>query len=95
MLAGCGGDSSYGTPAIKVAQKLVLRMHRKEGAIVMPLDRVDEQQALVADDPLAFYITERYAGYPAVLVQRTGGSDRSSSAGKSWRRVAQKHDLAT
>jgi hypothetical protein len=87
-------STSYGTPAIKVGKKLVLRLHQKEDAIVMLLDTVDEQRDLIHGDPMAFYITDHYAGYPAVLVRPT--VDKvifRALMEKSWRRVARKSDL--
>ncbi len=90
---GIEASTSYGTPALKVAKKLVLRMHQKEDAIVMLLNSVDEQQALIAEDPMAFYITDHYAGYPAVLVRPTVEEDRFLRLlEQSWRRVARKRD---
>ena len=50
---GTEESTSYGTPAIKVGKKLVLRLHNKEDAIVMLLDSVEEQQRLIAADPRA------------------------------------------
>jgi hypothetical protein len=87
-------STSYGTPAIKVGKKLVLRLHQKEDAIVMLLDTVDEQRDLIRRDPMAFYITDHYADYPAVLVRPT--VDKAMFRAlmeKSWRRVARKSDL--
>lgn len=93
-LPGIEESTSYGTPALKVAKKLILRMHGKEDAIVMLLDSVDEQQQLIADDPMAFYITDHYAGYPAVLVRPTvEESTLRNLLERSWRRVARKKDL--
>ena len=94
-LPGTEVSTSYGTPAIKVGKKLVLRMHQKEDAIVMLLDSVDEQQALMVEDPMAFYITDHYAGYAAVLVRPTvEEATFVKLLEKSWRRVARKSDLA-
>ena len=91
---GADVSTSYGTPAIKVGKKLVLRMHQKEDAIVLLLNTVDEQQELIQHDPMAFYITDHYVGYPAVLVRST--VDKSvfrAQMERSWRRVARKSDL--
>ena len=88
---GFGGSTSYGTPALKVGKKLVLRMHQKEDAIVVMLNSVEEQQALIQADPMGFYITDHYAGYPAVLVRPTiklGQLKQMIEA--SWHRVANK-----
>ncbi|MEM9623344.1 MAG: MmcQ/YjbR family DNA-binding protein [Pseudomonadota bacterium] len=88
-------SKSYGTPAIKVRKKLVLRMHQKEDAIVVLLNSVDEQQTLIAQDPMAFYITDHYSGYPAVLVRPTvdEGTFLALLEG-AWRRVANNKEIA-
>lgn len=93
-LPGTEVSSSYGTPAIKVGKKLVLRMHQKEDAIVLMLNSVDEQQALIAQDPMAFYITDHYAGYAAILVRPTVEESKFRPLmEQAWRRVARKKDL--
>ena len=87
-------STSYGTPAIKVAKKLVLRLHNKEDAIVMILDSVEEQQDLISADPMTFYITDHYQGYAAVLVRPTvEESEFRTLFEKSWRRAARKRDI--
>lgn len=92
---GAEASTSYGTPAIKVGKKLVLRMHQKEDAIVLLLSTVEEQQELMHRDPMTFYITEHYAGYAAVLVRPTIEKPVFRDLmEQSWRRVARKSDLA-
>ena len=94
-LPGTEVSSSYGTPAIKVAKKLVLRLHQKEDAIVLMLDTVEQQQDLIHTDPMSFYITDHYSGYPAVLVRPTVDEAMFSRLLEAaWRRVARKSDLA-
>jgi hypothetical protein len=88
-------STSYGTPAIKVGKKLILRLHQKEDAIVVLLNSVEEQQHLISRDPMAFYITDHYAGYPAVLVRPTiEESTFREVMETAWRRVARKKDIA-
>ena len=88
-------STSYGTPAIKVRKELLLRMHQKEDAIVMLLDSVDTQQALIEQDPMAFYITDHYSGYPAVLIRPTIEEGTFLKLFESsWRRLANKEELA-
>ena len=92
---GIETSTSYGTPALKVGKKLVLRMHQKEDAIVLMLSSVQEQQDLIERDPMSFYITDHYSGYAAVLVRPT--LDESTFVElleRSWRAVARKKDLA-
>ena len=87
-------STSYGTPAIKVGKKLVLRMHQKEDAIVLLLDTVDEQRELTQRDPMTFFITDHYVGYPAVLIRPTVDEPiLRDLMEKSWRRIARKSDL--
>ncbi len=87
--------TSYGTPAIKAGKKLILRLHQKEDAIVVLLNSVEEQQHLISRDPMAFYITDHYAGYPAVLVRPTIEESTFREVMEiAWRRVARKRDIA-
>ena len=92
---GIDESTSYGTPAMKVGKKLVLRLHQKEDAIVVLLNTVEEQQQFISQDPMSFYITEHYSGYPAVLVRPTieEASFREIME-LAWRRVAKKQDIA-
>ena len=93
---GIDESTSYGTPAMKVGKKLVLRLHQKEDAIVVLLNTVEEQQQFILQDPMSFYITDHYHGYPAVLVRPTieEASFREIME-LAWRRVADKKDIAT
>ncbi len=86
---GAEVSSSYGTPAIKVKKKLVLRMHQKEDAIVLMLNSVEEQQDLISKDPMAYFITDHYEGYPAILVRPTVDEESFLQLFElAWRRVA-------
>lgn len=66
-LPGVQEGSSYGTPALKVKGKLMVRLHDDRDKIVlrMPFDRRDE---LIAGDPKTYFITDHYREYPWVLV---------------------------
>jgi len=87
-------STSYGTPAIKVGKRLVLRMHGDEDAIVMLLDTVEDQQRLIEQDPMAFFITDHYKGYPAVLVRpNVEEPEFRNLFERSWRRVARIRDI--
>ena len=92
---GAQVSTSYGTPAIKVRSKLILRLHQKEDAIVVLLNTVEEQQELIARDPMAYYITDHYQGYPAILVRPTiEESSFRELMETAWRRVAHNKDIA-
>lgn len=92
---GTEEGTSYGTPALRVGKRLILRLHEKEDAIVLLLNSVEEQQELIAKDPLGFFITDHYKGYPAVLVRPTISEPEFRQLLElSWRRVAGKKDIA-
>ncbi|HZC22106.1 MAG TPA: MmcQ/YjbR family DNA-binding protein [Candidatus Binatia bacterium] len=60
-------STSYGTPALKVAGQLFVRLHQDLDKIVlrMPFDRREE---MMAADPETYFITDHYAEYPYILV---------------------------
>ena len=94
-LPGAEEGTSYGTPGFRVKKKLFARLHGKEDAIVLLLDSVDEQQALIEKDPMVFYITPHYDGYAAVLVRPIIEDDEFFGLlERAWRRVARKSDIA-
>jgi len=93
-LPGAEEGSSYGTPGFKVKNKLFARLHQKEDAVVILLNSVEEQQDLIAKDPMTYYITDHYEGYAAVLVRSTiDKQEFSALLEHAWRRVARKGDL--
>ena len=60
-MAGVEDSTSYGTPALKVKNKLMVRL-REEGDVIvlkMPFDRRAE---LIEGDPETYFITDHYAG---------------------------------
>ena len=94
-LPGTTEGTSYGTPGFRVAKKLFARLHGKEDAIVLLLNTVQEQQDLIASDPMSFYITDHYEGYAAILVRPTIDEDVFVELLElAWRRVARKRDIA-
>lgn len=94
-LPGAEEGTSYGTPGFRVKKKLFARLHGKEDAIVLLLNTVDEQQALIEKDPIVFYITPHYEGYAAILVRPIVEDDEFFELLEhAWRRVARKSDIA-
>jgi hypothetical protein len=67
-------STSYGKPAVKLRGKAFLYPGREAGsfAIASPLD---EKEMLMTTDPGTFWETQRYSGWPAVLV-RFGSPER-------------------
>ena len=70
-------SSSYGTPAFKVAGKLLTRLKEDGDSIVLRGVADDERATLVAADPDAYYFTDHYRNYPIVLV-RLSACDRDA-----------------
>jgi hypothetical protein len=60
--------TSYGTPAFKVAGKLLARLHQDGESLVVKIDP-DERAMRMKVDPKTFYITDHYLNYPWILVR--------------------------
>jgi hypothetical protein len=59
--------TSYGTPAFKVHGALMARLRDDIGALVVRMS-IDDREALMADDPETYFITDHYLKYPWILV---------------------------
>ena len=60
--------TSYGTPALKVRKKLLVRLREDGETLVMPGVPQDERDMLVARMPNVYYLTDHYRDYPIVLI---------------------------
>jgi hypothetical protein len=60
--------TSYGTPAFKVAGKLIARLHQDGESLVVKIDP-GERAMRMKVDPETFYITDHYLNYPWILVR--------------------------
>ena len=58
----------FGTPAFKVKGKFMARLWEDGETLVLRLD-FETVAMLLISNPEVFYITDHYAGYPAVLVR--------------------------
>jgi hypothetical protein len=62
----------YGSPALKVRGKMFacLAIHRsaEPGSLAIRID-FDQRDALIAEDPDTYYLTDHYVNYPVVLVR--------------------------
>lgn len=67
-LPGVEAGKSYGTPALKVKGKLLVRLWEDGETVVLHVP-FDEREILLAADPDVFFLTDHYAGYPTVLVR--------------------------
>ena len=61
--------TSYGTPALKVRNKLLVRLKEDSDSLVMPGVPIDERDMLVESQPKVFYFTDHYRDYPMVLIR--------------------------
>jgi hypothetical protein len=62
--------TSYGTPALKVKKKLFVRL-REEGDVIVLKMPFDQREAMMAEDPEKFFITDHYLNYEWILVRLT------------------------
>jgi hypothetical protein len=60
--------TSYGTAAFKVRGALFLRLKEDGQSLVVRAD-FEQRDALIAEDPETYYITDHYLKYPWVLVR--------------------------
>lgn len=67
-LPGVEQGTSYGTPAIKVRGKFMARL-KEDGETLVLRVSFDVRDHLLAAAPSAFYITDHYRGYPAILAR--------------------------
>ena len=90
-LPGVVDGTSYGTPALKVAGKLIARQHQSMDCLVLRSDLLD-REILMQSAPDAFFITDHYRDYPWILV-RLGVVEKSALPDlieRAWRLVASK-----
>jgi hypothetical protein len=68
-------ETSYGTRALKVKKKLIVRLKEDGETLVVRCDIVSRDMMLHAE-PKLFYITDHYKDYPAILVRLSRVSER-------------------
>jgi hypothetical protein len=67
-LPGVEQGFSYGTPALRVRKRFLARLKEDGETMAIKIDFAD-RDVLLEMDPKAFYLTEHYRPYPAVLVR--------------------------
>ena len=68
QFSGVVASRSYGTPAIKVKQKLMARLRSEaEGGLAIRCD-VFEREMLLQAAPETFYLTDHYANGPKSMI---------------------------
>lgn len=88
-LPGVQESPWYGTPGLKVGKKGFVRL-RERGVVVIGIGTILERNYLLEADPKAFFITDHYREYPAVLVRLSGirSSVLFDMIADGWRRTA-------
>ena len=61
--------TSYGTSALKVRKKLMVRLREDGDSLVMPGVPSEERDMLVESQPKVFYFTDHYRDYPIALIR--------------------------
>lgn len=90
-LPGVEEGISYRTPGFRVRGKLLARL-REDGESLVVRVEYDEREALMAADPVTFYITDHYRGYPWMLVRLSAvhPADLRRLLEAAWRKSAPK-----
>ncbi len=60
---------SWGFPGFRVHDRLFARLHDEPGVLVLRRPTVEDAEELTLADPVAFFRTPHYAGYPYVLAR--------------------------
>jgi hypothetical protein len=91
---GVEEGTSFGTPALRVRKKLLARL-REDGETLVVKVGLDEREFWMATQPETFYITDHYAGYPAMLVRlaTVHPGDMQILVDQAWRGLASKQML--
>ena len=84
--------TSYGTPALKVRKKLLVRLKEDGDSLVMPGVPPEERDMLVESQPRVFYFTEHYKDYPIVLIRLSNARRATVEPllSRQWRTLASK-----
>ena len=84
--------TSYGTPALKVRKKMLVRLKEDGDSLVMPGVPPEARDMLVASQPKVFYFTDHYKDYPMILI-RLSKAKRAAVEPllrRQWRTLASK-----
>ena len=84
--------TSYGTAALKVRKKLLVRLKEDNDSLVMFGVPQDEREMLCESQPKLFYFTDHYRDYPTVLIRlsRAKRGHVEPLLRRRWRELASK-----
>jgi hypothetical protein len=92
---GMADSRSYGTASLKVKGKFVARLREDGETVALRIDVLERQERMAAD-PAAFFVTDHYVNYPAVVVRlaKVKRRDLSELIEAAWRELAPKKLVA-
>ena len=92
---GMADSRSYGTPSLKVKGKFVARLREDGETVALRIDVLERQERMAAD-PAAFFVTDHYLNYPAVVVRlaKVKRRDLAELIEAAWRELAPKRLVA-
>ena len=68
-LEGVKPGTSYGMPSFLLHEKFFARFRDDDTVLVLQLGSIDDRDVLMQIDPTAFFFTDHYKNYPAVLIR--------------------------
>ena len=82
----------YGTSALKMRKKIMVRLKEDGDSMVMPGVPSEERDMLVESEPKVFYFTDHYRNYPMVLIRlsKTKRATVEPLLRRQWRALASK-----
>ena len=87
--------TSYGTPALKVREKLLTRLKEDGESLVLFEIEQDERAMLIETQPKVFYFTDHYRDWPMVLLRLSKAKPKAVEGLllRRWRALASKKAL--
>ncbi|HWA82276.1 MAG TPA: MmcQ/YjbR family DNA-binding protein [Fimbriimonadaceae bacterium] len=87
-------ELSWGTPALKVKGKLLVRI--REPDVVVLMSDMDAKEFLMMAQPDVYFQTDHYKGYPAVLARlsKIDPIELGERIEEAWRRIAPRKLIA-
>ena len=81
---------SYGMPSFLLKGRFLARFRDENKVLVLQLATIGEREVLVELDPGAFFFTDHYRDYPAVLVrlEKVAAPLLTDIVTESWRHVS-------
>ncbi len=94
-LPGVVEGTSYGTPALRVGKRFLARLKEDGDSVALRIDLAD-REVLLAADPVAFYLTDHYRPYPAILMRlgKVVPDMAETVVEQAWKRAASRRLLS-